>query len=126
KGIGFLYVNKNLKIKPFIEGGSQERGMRGGTENITGIVGLTKALEIAYKNLEEDEKYIQSLKNYMIEELKTQIKDITFNGEISNEKSLCTVLNVSLPNFSKQEMLLFLMDLEGVACSGGSACTAGA
>jgi len=126
KGAGFLYFNKSLPIKPFIEGGSQERGLRGGTENISGIVGLTKALELATSEIDEHQKEVQALKSFMITELKNQIKGVEFHGEIDPEKSLYTVLNVCFPPFSKQEMLLFMMDLEGVACSGGSACTSGA
>lgn len=126
KGVGFLYVNKNIQIKPFIEGGAQERGLRGGTENITGIVGLTKALELANHDIDEHQSYVQSLKSYMISALKEQVPGIQFHGEIAEDKSLYTVLNVCFPKFAKQEMLLFMLDLEGVACSGGSACTAGA
>lgn len=126
KGIGFLYVNKGLHIKPIIEGGSQERGMRGGTENISGIVGLTKALDMANEHVESHIKHVQSLKSYMISELQSKIEDIQFHGDINPDTSLYTVLNICFPNFKKQEMLLFMLDLEGVACSGGSACTSGA
>ncbi len=126
KGIGFLYVNKSLQIKPFIEGGSQERGLRAGTENISGIVGLTKALELATHDVESHQKHVQSLKSFMMESLKEKIPGIQFHGETDPEKSLYTVLNVCFPPFEKQEMLLFMLDLEGVACSGGSACTSGA
>lgn len=126
KGVGFLYVNKQLKIKPFIEGGSQERGLRGGTENISGIVGLTAALELASENITDHQEQVQALKNYMITQLRSRVDDVQFHGEIIPEKSLYTVLNVCFPHFAKQEMLLFMLDMEGVACSGGSACTAGA
>lgn len=126
KGSGFLYVNKRLQIKPFIEGGAQERGLRGGTENISGIVGLTKALELSNFEIEDHQRHVQALKTYMIESLKETIPDVQFHGDITPENSLYTVLNVCFPPFSKQEMLLFMLDLEGVACSGGSACTSGA
>ena len=126
KGIGFLYVNKALQIKPFIEGGAQERGLRGGTENISGIIGLTKALELASSDIEKHQVHVQSLKDYMMQELSANIPGIGFHGEVDSNKSLYTVLNVCFPKFAKQDMLLFMLDLEGVACSGGSACTAGA
>lgn len=126
KGIGFLYVNKDLKISPIIQGGSQERGMRGGTENITGIAGLAKALELANHEVEEHQKHVQALKSHMIETLKASVPDVRFHGEIDPAKSLYTVLNVCFPAFDNKSMLLFLLDLEGIACSGGSACTSGA
>ncbi len=126
KGIGFLYVNKDLQIKPFIEGGSQERGLRGGTENISGIVGLTKALDLANDSIQEHIDHVQGIKSYMIEQLKANIEGVDFNGDVNPDTSLYTVLNVLFPNFKKEEMLLFMLDLEGIACSGGSACTSGA
>ena len=126
KGVGFLYVNKNLKVTPIIQGGSQERGLRGGTENLIGIAGLAKAFELANTNIEQHQHEIQSLKTYMIDELKKRIPGVSFHGEIDPEKSLYTVLNVMFPDFENKSMLLFLLDLDGVACSGGSACTAGA
>lgn len=125
KGVGFLYVNNKLKNNPFIHGGSQERGMRGGTENLYGIIGLAKAMELAYSGLEEHQKYVQSLKTHMIDSLKSNFKDVSFHGDINPDKSLYTVLNVCLPKTSKASMLLFTLDLKGVACSGGSACTSG-
>ncbi len=126
KGVGFLYKNKNIPMKPLIEGGAQERGMRGGTENISGIVGLTKAIELANTDIDSHIKSVQALKSYMIRELDTKIGGVDIIGEADSDKSLYTVLNVFFPKFSKQDMLLFMLDLEGVACSGGSACTAGA
>jgi cysteine desulfurase len=126
KGIGFLYVNKDLKIKPIIEGGSQERGLRAGTENLIGIVGLSKALELANTNIEKHIDEVKTLKYYMLEQLQSKIKGIEVNGEIDPEKSLYTVLSIKFPKFDKQEVLLFMLDLEGVACSGGSACSSGA
>lgn len=125
KGIGFLYVSKDLKITPLIQGGSQERGLRGGTENITGIAGLSKALEIAMEDVQGHIVHVQGLKSYMMEQLIARIPGVQFHGEIEPSKSLYTVLNVCFPEFDNKSMLLFLLDLDGVACSGGSACTSG-
>lgn len=124
KGVGFLYINHKIKINPFIFGGAQERNMRGGTENVYGIVGLAKAFEIAYRDMEEHKNYIQSLKTYMIEKLTENIPGIRFNGDYNN-KSLYTVLNVSFPPSDFSEMLLFKLDIAGIAASGGSACSSG-
>ena len=125
KGVGFLYIHHDHKLKPFIHGGAQERNMRGGTENLYGIVGLAKALEICYNELEEHQKHITELKDYMIEKLKKAIPGIHFNGEISHEKSLYTVLNCCFPAHPDAEMLLFNLDIAGIAASGGSACSSG-
>ena len=124
KGVGFLYINKNITIKPFITGGAQERNMRGGTENVYGIVGLAKALEIAYEHIDNDIKEVTALKNYMRDRLINEIPDIKINGE-SGDKSLYTVLNVAFPPSENNEMLLFNLDIAGVACSAGSACSSG-
>lgn len=126
KGVGFLYVNAGLRLKPIITGGGQERNLRAGTENVCGIVGLAKALELAYKNLQEEEERISGLKSYMIEQLTVNVPDIAFNGDISPSGSLYTVLNVSVPPTSINDLLLFKLDMEGVYCSGGSACNSGA
>ena len=126
KGVGFLYINKKINGSAFIHGGSQERGLRGGTENVSGIAGLATALDLAYEGLSEHQVHVQSLKNHMIDQLKKSIPDVYFHGEIEASKSLYTVLNVSFPNTEKTGMLLFTMDLKGVACSGGSACSSGA
>ena len=126
KGVGFLYINKKINGSAFIHGGSQERGLRGGTENVSGITGLATALDLAYEGLSEHQVHVQSLKNHMIDQLKKSIPDVYFHGEIEASKSLYTVLNVSFPNTEKTGMLLFTMDLKGVACSGGSACSSGA
>jgi cysteine desulfurase len=124
KGIGFLYINSKIKIQPFIYGGAQERNMRGGTENVYGIIGLAKALEIAYSNLDEHRKHILSLKNYMAESLAAHIPGITFNGDCLG-RALYTVLNVCFPTTDFSEMLLFNLDISGIAASGGSACSSG-
>lgn len=125
KGVGFLYINAKNKIKPFIYGGAQERNMRGGTENVYGIAGLAKALEIAYRDMAAHQAYIQGLKDYMITELRKAIPDVHFNGNIEAEKSLYTVLNVSLPCTDMSDMLLFTLDIAGISASGGSACSSG-
>ena len=127
KGIGFMYIRKDRKIHSFMQGGAQERNMRGGTENVYGIVGIAKAMEIAYRDMDEHQKHITSLKSRMIEKLKEEIASIDFNGDSSNlERSLYTVLNVSLPESEEGEMLLFNLDLQGISASGGSACSSGA
>jgi cysteine desulfurase len=125
KGIGLLYINENVKIKPFLQGGSQERNMRAGTENIYGIVGLARALEIATANYEKDSAYIFSLKKYMHGELIKHIPAVTFNGDVFG-KNLYTVLSVCLPKTNKSETLLFNMDISHICASGGSACASGA
>jgi cysteine desulfurase len=124
KGAGFIYVSSNAKIHPFITGGAQERNMRGGTENVYGIVGLTKALEKAYAHLDEEMAHISSLKKYMIEQLKANIPGIQFNGDAEGN-SLYTVLNASFPPSPIGEMLLFKLDIAGISVSGGSACSSG-
>lgn len=126
KGIGFLYASKDLNVSPMIHGGAQERGLRAGTENISGIVGLAKAMELAHEDMTEHQDHVQGLKTYMMNALKERIPGVNFHGETEPSKSLYTVLNVCFPKFDKQSMLLFLLDLDGVACSGGSACTSGA
>lgn len=124
KGIGFIYIRSGTGIHPFIYGGAQERNMRGGTENLSGIVGLAKALEIATNELDAHSQYIRGLKNYMAEKLRAEIEGVSFNGDIS-ENSLYTVLNVSFPPSPAGEMLLFSLDIQGIAASGGSACSSG-
>lgn len=124
KGVGFLYVSGAIKINPLIYGGSQERNMRGGTENLYGIVGLAKALENATKDMEAHQKQIEELKKYMITQLKMAIPEIEFNGNCENN-CLYTVLSVRFPYTENAEMLLFNLDIAGIAVSGGSACTSG-
>jgi cysteine desulfurase len=127
KGVGFMYINKDKKIHQFIHGGAQERNMRGGTENVYGIIGLAKALEICYREMEEHESQIKKLKSYMIEKLRASIPGIDFHGDSANlERSLYTVLNVCLPESEENEMLLFNLDMQGISASGGSACSSGA
>lgn len=125
KGVGILYVNENITIKPYINGGSQERNMRAGTENLYGIVGFAKALEKATERYEEDSEYVRGLKLYMAEQLKANFPGVEFNGDTFGN-SLYTVLNVSFPMNEKSDMLLFNLDMAGICVSGGSACTSGA
>ncbi|MBC7888001.1 MAG: cysteine desulfurase [Ferruginibacter sp.] len=124
KGVGILYINENVRIKPFIHGGGQERNMRAGTENIYGIVGFAKALEIATAGFAEDSAFIGDLKYYMHQQLKKHIPGVSFNGDIFG-KSLYTVLSASFPKSEKSEMLLFNLDINNICASGGSACTSG-
>lgn len=128
KGAGFLYVNKSKKIAPFIYGGAQERNMRGGTENVIGIVGIAKALELAYEDMDSHRRHVEGLKTRFIEQLRTHISGVEFNGLSADlDKSLYTVLNVSLPpSEDNAGMLLFNLDLQGISASGGSACSSGA
>jgi cysteine desulfurase len=125
KGIGILYVNENIKIKPLVHGGAQERNMRAGTENLYGIVGFAKALELATANYERDSAYMNELKLYMMESLQKNIPGIYFNGDPTG-RSLYTVLSVSFPKTEKSEMILFNLDINNICASGGSACTSGA
>jgi cysteine desulfurase len=124
KGVGFLYISSDVKIKPFIFGGAQERNMRGGTENVYGIVGLAKALTLCYQHLNEHTQHISQLKNYMAAQLQAIIPDIKFNGDCTGQ-ALYTVLNVSFPQSEYNETILFNLDMAGIACSGGSACSSG-
>ena len=127
KGVGFTYINKSTKIKSFICGGPQERGLRAGTESVHNIVGMTKALEIANENMEKETQYVRSIKKYMIDNLSNLFSDIHFNGESGNmSNSTYTVLNVCFPiSNDKAAMLDFQLDLKGIACSKGSACQSG-
>jgi len=124
KGVGFIYVSSDVKIHPLIHGGSQERNMRGGTENLYGIVGLAKAFEIAHRDMEAHHKHIQELKTYMIKKLEQNIPGVEFNGDAKGN-SLYTVLNVLFPPSEQAEMMLFNLDIAGIAASGVSACTSG-
>lgn len=125
KGVGILYINDNVKIKPFIYGGGQERNMRAGTENLYGIVGFARALELAMAHYEKDSAYILSLKQYMKQQLAAQIPGVQFNGDVDG-RSLYTVLSVAFPKNEKSEMILFNLDINHICVSGGSACSSGA
>ncbi|WP_151086219.1 cysteine desulfurase family protein [Hymenobacter baengnokdamensis] len=127
KGVGFLYRRGGLEVGPLIHGGAQERNVRSGTENVYGIVGLAKALEIACRDMAAHQYYIQRLKDRLIGRLQAGIADVQFNGlSAAADQSLYTVLSVSLPPSSISEMLLFSLDINKIAASGGSACTSGA
>lgn len=124
KGIGFMYINSLHSMDPFITGGSQERNMRAGTENVPGIIGLGKAMEIGLQEMKEQRDVIESLRDYMIGQLEETIEDVSFNGDYKGNY-LYTVLNVSFPSTTKSSMLLFNLDIAGIAASGGSACSSG-
>ena len=124
KGIGFIYLNKKNKINPFILGGSQEMNMRAGTENVVGIAGLGKAIEIAYQNIEEQQNKILILKKYLIEKIQNELPNITFNGDFE-QKSIYSILNISVPLTRKTEMIFINFDIEKIAISSGSACSSG-
>jgi len=124
KGTGFLYMRSGAGLKAMILGGSQERNMRAGTENIAGIAGLAKAMELAYEDLEGHQRHVQGLKDRMMRRLKEEIPGVGFNGDPSAD-ALYTVLSVRFPDDGRSEMLLYNLDIEGVACSGGSACSSG-
>ncbi len=125
KGVGFIYINSSNPIKPFILGGAQERNMRGGTENVAGIVGMAKALEIAYDHLESDRKQITKLKKFLLNKLLSEIPGIEINGDLDDDSSLYTILNISLPGSGDNDMLLFNLDINQIAVSAGSACSSG-
>ncbi len=124
KGTGFIYVHHSIKIPPMIFGGAQERNMRAGTENVYGIVGMAKALEIGYDHLEATKQHITAIRDYMKEELRRCIPDVSFNGDVEGS-SLYTVLNTSFPLNSKSQLLLFNLDMAGICASSGSACSSG-
>lgn len=125
KGVGILYVNEDIRINPLISGGAQERNMRAGTENLYGIIGFAKALELASEAYERDSSYINELKTYMRTKLEAAFPDVIYNGDTKG-RSLYTVLNVAFPKTDKTDMLLFNLDIAGICVSGGSACTSGA
>lgn len=127
KGVGFAFIRKGLPIKAMIHGGAQERGFRAGTENVHNIVGMEKALDIAYRNLPVEKNAILDLKNYFIEKLKLHIPAVEFNGNSADSyKSTYTLVNVSIPVKPEQAaLMLFQLDLKGIACSKGSACQSG-
>ena len=128
KGVGFLYVKNRNKLKPMIHGGSQERELRAGTESVHNIIGLEKAMELAYENLDKDTFYVSSLKSHFITTLKNEIPGVRFNGLSGDlDRSTYTLVNVSIPlSASESDLMLFQLDLKGIACSKGSACQSGA
>jgi cysteine desulfurase len=126
KGVGFIFVRKGIKIPAIIEGGSQERSLRAGTENVASINGMAFALEKCYQTLEEKNQKLWGLKNYLKKRLQSEIPGIAFNGETEEGKSIPTVLNTIFPFGETDAMLLFNLDLAGISVSGGSACNSGA
>lgn len=124
KGVGFLFMRSGATLRPMILGGAQERNMRAGTENVHGIVGLGKAMEVAYEGLDEHRAHISGLKQHMRRRLAGMVPGLTFNGD-PTEDGLYTVLNVHFPEDGRSEMLIYNLDIEGIACSGGSACSSG-
>ncbi len=125
KGVGFFYMSHAAKVKPLIWGGAQERGMRAGTENVMGIVGLHKAFEVGMEALRTDPEHILRLRTHLRDQIRTHIPEATV-WEPRNGKILPTVLSVAFPLNEKTEMLQMRLDMEGVAVSAGSACTSGA
>jgi cysteine desulfurase len=125
KGVGMLYISDRVSIQPMLHGGSQERNMRAGTENVYGIVGFAKALELATEQYEADSKYISNIKAYMMQQLSAHVPEVAFNGDPKGN-SLYTVLSASFPKTNQSEMLLFNLDIHHICASGGSACSSGA
>jgi len=125
KGVGILYINENVKIQPFVLGGSQERNMRAGTENVYGIVGFAKALQLATEHFTADSEYIRGLKTYLMQKLTVAFAGISFNGDPLG-KSLYTLVSANFPKTEKSEMILFNLDINNICASGGSACSSGA
>lgn len=125
KGVGFLFIRHGLRLKPFIKGGPQERELRAGTENVAGIAGMAKALELANKHYETRINHITKIKASFIQKLKKSFPGIRING-LEKEHSLYSILNVSFPKHEIGDMLSFSLDVNGIAVSSGSACASGA
>ncbi|MCK5701181.1 MAG: cysteine desulfurase, partial [Cyclobacteriaceae bacterium] len=126
KGVGLMYINADKQIPPLLIGGGQERNMRGGTENVPGIIGLAKALELAYAEKTENQNKLLELKKYTIAKLKDNFETVSFNGLSADfENSLHKVLSISIPGIEDNDMLLFNLDINGISISGGSACASG-
>ncbi|MFK7946800.1 MAG: cysteine desulfurase family protein [Saprospiraceae bacterium] len=124
KGVGFIYINGDNTIKPFIDGGAQERNMRGGTENVYGILGMAKAIELSCETMEDNQNYLRKIRTYFIHQLQENFEGIEFNGDYEGNY-LPKVLSVSFPPSPKNEVLMFSLDIMGVSSSGGSACSSG-
>ena len=127
KGIGFVYINKNSKLNPFVIGGNQERGMRAGTESVHNISGMELAFINSYTNIQENNNHISSLKSTFIKKIKKDIPEIKFNGSCDDDLlSSFSILNICLPIPKEKAVLLdFNLDMKGIACSRGSACQSG-
>lgn len=124
KGVGMLYINKEIKVDPYIQGGAQERNMRAGTENVYGIIGFAAALEMAVRDMEKESSHIKEVRNYMKQRLTEEIPGVVFNGD-HDGNCLYTVLSVGFPKNDKTDMLLFNLDINNICASGGSACSSG-
>ena len=126
KGSGFLYHRKGINISAQSNGGSQERAVRGGTENILGIVGLAKALEISFIEFDSINATLLELKTYFIAQITEKLPQIGFNGRSGEaNNSANNIVNVNFPNQENNELVLFQFDLNGISVSGGSACSSG-
>lgn len=125
KGIGILYMRNGIKIEPLVYGGGQERGMRSGTESTSAIAGFAKALQIAMEQLDDNQKHIAGLKDYLIRQIKVVLPEAGFNGECET-KGLYNLLNIWLPLTEDTEMLIYNLDMHNIFVSGGSACASGA
>ena len=131
KGIGFLFIRKGTPMNPMIYGGAQEKGLRAGTESVHNIIGMAKALDISFRNMGEEIKHISNLKKYAVEKLRENFSGLEINGEgdsvnVENFQTFHTILNVRLPiSAEKASMLLFSLDMKGIAVSRGSACQSG-
>jgi len=124
KGIGFVYINSEAQLSPFIDGGSQERNMRAGTENLYGIIGLGKSLDMAITDMTATRGHISSLREYMKTRLDAELADVSYNG-FTDDRGHYKVLSVSLPLNNKTDLIVFNLDIAGIAASAGSACTSG-
>ena len=122
KGIGFLYIRKGLKLRSFIHGGAQERKRRAGTENITGIVGIAKAVEIAFATMDERIKHETEVRDYAIKRILAEVPYCRLNGDA--QKRVPNNINISF-QFIEGESLLIMLDMAGICASSGSACTSG-
>jgi cysteine desulfurase len=123
KGIGFAFIRKNSGLQPLLFGGEQEKGLRAGTEAVHQIAGMAKALSISYEKLEEERIYILGIKNYLIEQLEIHFPNFRINGK---KEDFYNIINIILPFSSdKTSMLLFSLDMKGIAVSRGSACQSG-
>lgn len=126
KGIGILYIHQDNMIEPFIRGGNQERGVRAGTENVAGILGMASALTYGHEQFQQKKNYVTTLRNYFIGLIEKELPEVKFISQKSNEECLFTILNLYFPKSENTDMLLMNLDLEGISASGGSACNSGA
>lgn len=125
KGVGFIYISNEQIVRPFVDGGSQERNMRGGTENSYGIVGMAEALDISCERMDVHRGHIEQLRLRCLNGLRDMCPELRINTDLEGD-NLYTVLSVSFPPTPKAELLLFNLDIAGIAASGGSACSSGA